>query len=128
MSQTNDGLRAVLSVPAAYQLFRRRIVNGVKRYALVHEHVRPRRGIASSTSAAAPATSSRSSRHATTAADLSSQYIRATQGRFGDRAKFYCERVDAAWSEDLVLAVGVLHHLEDAEVLDLCRLAKHALS
>jgi hypothetical protein len=127
MSQTNDGLRAMLSVPAAYQMFRRRI----KRHAFVHEHVRPRRWIASSTSAAAPATSSRSARHATTAADLT-QHIRAAQERFGDRAKFYCERVDAAWSEegvhDVVLAVGVLHHLEDAEVLDLCRLAKHALS
>jgi hypothetical protein len=128
MSQTNDGLRAVFSVPAAYQLFRRWIVSGAKRYALVHEHVRPRRG-------SHPRHRLRRRRHLCAAPamrlqrlDLSSQYIRAAQERFGDRAKFYCERVDAAWSEDLVLAVGVLHHLEDAEVLDLCRLAKHALS
>jgi hypothetical protein len=41
-------------------------------------------------------------------------------------------RVDVAWADDgvhdLVLAVGVLHHLEGAEVLDLSGLAEHALS
>lgn len=64
--------------------------------------------------------------------DLSPAYIDAARKRFGARGTF---RVQAVTRDvlkdyagfDLVLAVGVLHHLDDAVALDLFGIAKEAL-
>lgn len=64
--------------------------------------------------------------------DASPDYIKAAQKRFGHYATFKCELVSTRSLEqnssfDLVLANGVLHHLDDAEALQLFKLAKSAL-
>jgi len=64
--------------------------------------------------------------------DTSEEYIQAAQAQYGDRATFYCNRVSAETLTypgyfDLVLAIGVLHHLSDMEALQLCQLAQAAL-
>ncbi|HJX93944.1 MAG TPA: methyltransferase domain-containing protein [Pyrinomonadaceae bacterium] len=64
--------------------------------------------------------------------DESESYIRRAQARYSDRATFICERVRSHTlkeqaSFDIVLAVGVLHHLDDNEALKLFELAWAAL-
>ena len=64
--------------------------------------------------------------------DARKEYIQAAQEQYDDRATFYCNQVSAETTTehsqfDLVLAVGVLHHLDDAEALQLCCLAEAAL-
>lgn len=65
--------------------------------------------------------------------DINPQYIRAAQQRFAGRGRFFCGDVGLATIEqeaatfDLVLATGVLHHLDDEQSIRLFRLAHKAL-
>jgi SAM-dependent methyltransferase len=64
--------------------------------------------------------------------DISSEYIRAAQERYGPRGQFVCGSavdyvVERAGSFDIVLANGVLHHLDDREADGLLRVAREAL-
>lgn len=65
--------------------------------------------------------------------DLSPRYIERARRRYGARAQFHCRAVDEALqvgdgSHDLVIAHGVLHHLDDALALALFRIAHRALA
>jgi SAM-dependent methyltransferase len=60
--------------------------------------------------------------------DLSPQYIASARRRFGDRGQFHCRRICKTsmgdlGAFDLVIAHGIVHHLDDAEALHLFRLA-----
>lgn len=66
--------------------------------------------------------------------DFSPSYIESATRRYGHRGQFFCQRVSEAKvfleqpeSFDIVLAIGVLHHLDDAEAMQLFEIAKHAL-
>jgi cyclopropane fatty-acyl-phospholipid synthase-like methyltransferase len=64
--------------------------------------------------------------------DRSRAYIDAARKRFKERATFYCDDVNAINLTglpkfDIVLSIGVLHHLDDTEVTTLLTLAKSAL-
>ena len=65
--------------------------------------------------------------------DISHEYIQAAQARFGIRGRFWCNDVGLVALEqelgtfDLVLATGVLHHLDDERAVKLFALAKRAL-
>jgi SAM-dependent methyltransferase len=64
--------------------------------------------------------------------DSSAKYIRAARARYGERARFLESSIrdavlDSPGSYDLVMATGVLHHLDDEEGLALFRLARQAL-
>ena len=64
--------------------------------------------------------------------DANAEYIATATKHHGDRGRFLCQRVDEAAlaSEpgfDVVLAVGVVHHLDDADAERLFRLASAAL-
>jgi SAM-dependent methyltransferase len=64
--------------------------------------------------------------------DMSSKYIRAARERFGDRGDFQVRTLDESTVTsykgfDLVLATGLLHHLNDEEALGLFRTANAAL-
>jgi SAM-dependent methyltransferase len=65
--------------------------------------------------------------------DDSAAYIAAARARWGDRARFWQARVeDATLAElgkfDRVIAIGVLHHLDDAAAAALVALAARALA
>ena len=64
--------------------------------------------------------------------DLSANYIAAARSRFGDRAQFFRADIrdvamDTLGRFDLVLAFGLLHHLDDEQARRLCSIAAHAL-
>ena len=66
--------------------------------------------------------------------DFSPSYIESATRLYGHRGQFFCQRVSEAkvflehpQSFDIVLAVGVLHHLDDAEAMQLFDIAKRAL-
>ncbi len=65
--------------------------------------------------------------------DISESYISSARKRFGDRGEFSTslltiEKAAASEKFDIVLALGVLHHLEDCEVLGLLKVAQTALA
>lgn len=66
--------------------------------------------------------------------DESAAYVRAAEARFGHRATVHCLRADRRTLDrlgpapfDLVVAHGVLHHLDDDEARELFALARAAL-
>jgi len=64
--------------------------------------------------------------------DISPAYIAAATKHYGGRGRFYCravtpDTIDEIGTFDIALANGVLHHLTDAESLDLFQLAFRAL-
>jgi len=64
--------------------------------------------------------------------DISRLYIDAANRRFGSRGNFHCGTLDkTALNElpkfDVVLAIGVLHHLDDDVATNLFTLAREAL-
>ncbi len=66
--------------------------------------------------------------------DLSPDYIDAARKRFGERGRFLCSDVGLATLErelgtfNLVMATGVLHHLDDERAVKLFALAREALA
>lgn len=66
--------------------------------------------------------------------DFNSSYIESATSRYGHRGQFFCQRVSEAQvflehpeSFDIVLAIGILHHLDDTEAASLFEIAKRAL-
>lgn len=64
--------------------------------------------------------------------DISPGYIEAARARYGDRGHFECRplnihEIASLPRFDVVLAIGVLHHLGDAEAIDLFQQARAAL-
>ncbi len=65
--------------------------------------------------------------------DISPEYINAAQRRFGARGHFHCGLLDLEMVRkmpkfDVVMAIGVLHHLNDDEATRLYHLARGALA
>jgi len=128
-----NSLRSALSIPALYNTFSILIGGPAARTKLIAEYIRPRVGdrvldIGCGTAQLLnylPEVDY-------TGFDLSPEYIEAARRTFPKRGRFFCQAVSPeAWKEpatfDLVLAIGVVHHLPDSEALQLFELAKLAL-
>lgn len=64
--------------------------------------------------------------------DMNQSYIASAQARYGKRGEFICERVNHHILRELgnfniVIALGIVHHLEDSEARQLFQLAYLAL-
>ncbi len=64
--------------------------------------------------------------------DMNPAYINAARRRWGSRGTFACQKVEAAALKtgnayDIVLANGIVHHLDDSEAGHLFDVAHHAL-
>jgi cyclopropane fatty-acyl-phospholipid synthase-like methyltransferase len=133
MPQITQGIRSLLSIPDIYSLFGLLIGGSSCRTTFVREYVRPNRGDRILDIGCGPGDILPYLPDVKyTGFDASQEYIRAAKERFGEQATFICEQVSTTTvkersSFDIVLAVGIIHHLDDAEALQLFHLAKVVL-
>jgi SAM-dependent methyltransferase len=134
MAQSTGGLYSILSLPRAYSLYQS-LVGGLRsRERVIREYVGPAAGDRILDIGCGPGDVVGYLPPGTryVGFDESEEYIRAARNRFGDRAEFHCARVEEQSLEaqgefDIVLAFGILHHLDDPEALQLFRLAARGL-
>lgn len=132
MAQITTGLRAVLNDPRIYTLSQWLVGSTRLRDALVREYIRPHQGMRILDLGCGPGDFVLHLPGVDyVGIDLSEAYIREATQRFGDRATFHAGRADeAAWLAeqrfDVVVAVGVLHHLDDGEAASLLAVARRA--
>lgn len=135
MAQITTGLRAVFSSPRVYDFAQELVGAGRLRALLVRDHLKPRSGqrLLDIGCGTARVLSHLPRDVAYVGVDLSQAYIDAAKLAYDRRGKFYC--VDIGGAEpgrfegfDLALAIGLLHHLEDEEVLNMFAVAHKALA
>lgn len=125
--------RSVLAGPRVYSLFRRLVGRDASRSVYAREHLRLQPGqrvldLGCGTGDILehlPAV-------AYVGYDISPDYIERARRRFGQRGEFHCRAVDEslpvnAASYDIVIAHGVLHHLDDHAARTLFRVSRRAL-
>lgn len=131
--QITTGIRSILGHPVLYDFFQSLMGADRARRELVNKHIRPSEGMrlldigcgtARILDYLPPLTY--------LGFDLSQEYIEEALTRYHGRGTFRCAMVEEATLNDdppfdVVLAVGVLHHLDDESVLRLLSLAKSAL-
>ncbi|HHA2449883.1 class I SAM-dependent methyltransferase [Stenotrophomonas maltophilia] len=121
MAQKTSGLHSILSAPWAYDLLQNILGAHRGRTQLIKDHIRPGPeftilDIGCGTGEIVPHLPNGVSYHGF---DLSQLYIDSARRRFGDRATFHCmdiadyEPEDDGRLADVVIAVGILHHLDD---------------
>lgn len=133
MAQITDGLRSVLSNPIVYFLFQKMLgVDRVMRKFVV-ENIQPVAGMAVLDVGCGPG-------HILSyfppvdywGFDISPPYIAYAKNHYSDRGKFFCkflsnDDLTAMPKFDIVILLGVLHHLDNSEAKDLISLAHHSL-
>jgi SAM-dependent methyltransferase len=128
----SDGLRSVLSLPRAYALFFDLVGGPGRDRVLVRDYIRARPGDRVLDIGCGPGTLVPLLADVDYVGfDLSPEYIHRAQSKYPDK-QFVCERVSAFTLKDMgvfdtVLALGVLHHLDDAEAMQLFQIAHDAL-
>lgn len=125
-------LNKVLGVPVVYRSWGR-LVGGGDRGRFAREHIRAREGQRVLDIGCGPADILQwLPRVDYTGFDANPDYITTATKNYGDRGRFYCQRVsEQSLSDhqgfDIVLALGIVHHLDDEEAEKLFRLALVAL-
>ena len=134
MAQNTRGIHAVLSLPMVYTLFGTTVGALAARKKIIRQYVQPNEGDRILDIGCGPGdiVGFLSPRVKYVGFDASPGYIQTAKRRFGHRAQFHCDRVGVTvpverGSFDVVLALGILHHLDDGEALDLFRLSCQAL-
>ena len=127
-----QSIRSVLAIPAAYNLWWNVVGGPAWAKVLVTEYIQPRDGARILEIGCGPGTIVDYLPHVEYVGfDLSSKYIEMARKRF-PQAEFVCERVSRFSLEkqqtfDVVLALGVVHHLDDQEARQLFQIASDAL-
>lgn len=134
MSQITTGIHAILSHPAVYDAFQDFMGAKKGRSQMTADHIRPFSGMRILDLGCGTADILAYLPHdiAYVGYDMSAEYIDAAKKKFADRGTFHCrllEEAEAAGLEkfDLVMGIGVLHHLDDAQAAQFMALAKSAL-
>lgn len=133
MAQITSGIRAIFSSPFVYSAFQNIMGARGVRTTLVEEFVRPDSGCAildigcgpADVLAYLPEVDYRGF-------DISDAYIARANKRFGTRGEFRCQELTRSDVEkmpkvDIVLALGLLHHLDDESAIAVLQLAFLAL-
>ncbi len=132
MSKFTD-IRNILAFPSAYSLFAR-LIGGTARSTYVNEYIRPSEHSRILDIGCGPGDILE---YLPTSVeylgfDINEKYIEAAKNRFGERGIFLRRKLNkqaiGEFSKfDIVLATGVLHHLEDEEAVYLFQVARSAM-
>jgi len=134
MTQITSGIRGVLSNPTVYNFLQSLLGAGRARKCLIRDHIRLKSGdhLLDIGCGTGELLHYLPTDVHYTGFDLSPDYIRAARKLYGNRGRFECS--DVADFEpadlvgvDLVLAIGVLHHLDDNQALRLFQTAWNKL-
>jgi len=126
-------IRSVLAFPAAYSLFSNLIGGRACSLNYVEKHIRPRDGDKILDIGCGPCDILEYlPRVEYLGFDMNQKYIENATKRFGNRGTFVCKKLSRELSEelsafDIILATGVLHHLDDDEAIQLFELALSTL-
>lgn len=136
-SHQENGLSSILSKPWAYNLLSKLVGKKRSRVNLVQKYVRPFPGCRILEIGCGPAgrlSELPDSIGEYTGFDMNPLYIEYAKNRWKDRVncRFFCQKVeDAAIIEaahyDVVLAIGIVHHLSNHDASLLFKIAHHAL-
>lgn len=133
MAQITHGVWSIMSHPVVYSLSQRIMGGRESRERLVNDFIRPRAAMRVLDLGCGPADILAYLPDIDYwGFDISDAYIRRACARFGHRGKFHCRElvhldIKNMPPFDIVLVLGVLHHLEDAEAVSIMRLAYKAL-
>lgn len=133
MGQITDGLRAVLSHPVVYTTFQLLMGPRSVRRNFVADFIKPTVGMKMLDIGCGPADILDYLQAVQYwGFDISAPYIEHARERFGARGTFECKQLEfedlaSLPKFDVTLALGLLHHLDDAEALSMMRLARAAL-
>lgn len=133
MGQITSGLRAILSFPQIYSAFQDMMGARAMRREFVRDFVRPEPGDFVLDVGCGPAKilDYLPAVHYW-GFDISEPYIKQAQARFANKGYFYCKvlglaDLDHLGKFDIVLALGMLHHLDDTQAAEVLRIAHQAL-
>lgn len=134
MAQITSGVRAILSHPRIYSAFQTLMGANQARTRFVRDFLKPTSGIKILDIGCGPADILS---HIPSADyygfDISESYIAQARNKYSNRGGiFHCRYLTEADLEalptfDMVLALGLIHHLDDAQAVDLLQLAFKAL-
>ena len=134
MTQLTNGFRSALSNPVIYEWFQRLMGATHMRTEFVREFIRPEAGmrILDVGCGTAEILAFLPSNVEYSGFDISQKYVDTARRRFSARGEFTCgvlnaNSLSATSRFDVLMALGVLHHLDDDEVIDTFNLARIAL-
>lgn len=133
MSQITRGVRAILSHPTVYSAFQSVMGAHKFRQNFVADYIKPFPGMQILDIGCGPADILAYLPDVDYwGFDISPEYIAMAQRKHGDRGRFQCKFFDIADLRklpkfDVVLLSGVLHHIDDQEVLKLVELVTNGL-
>jgi SAM-dependent methyltransferase len=133
MAQITSGLRSILSHPYIYLALQALMGGHASRKLFSKKYIKPFSGMNILDIGCGPAEILRCLPKVNYYGfDISEEYIKRAKNNFGASGKFTCKNLNnddlkELPSFDVSLALGLIHHLNDDEVIELLKLAKSSL-
>lgn len=133
MAQIDKGIRSILSIPSFYTFFQKIVGADYSCKTFINNYVRPNVGDRILDIGCGPAdVLAYLPQVEYIGFDASQKYINTAKKRYGTKGKFICELVNTSNLPyesyfNIVLVMGILHHLDDSESRQLFDIAHRAL-